>query len=95
MARNKEKKSWQYVGIPFDSLTWQGLTEDSQESGTPIPSLIALRCADWYKMARGGLTMHPSAPATSAETQPAEEPKQDHHAEKNADDAFDAWADIM
>lgn len=93
MARDTEKKSWQYVGIPFDSLTWQGLSEDSKESGIAIPSLIALRCADWYKMARGGLTVHQSAPATNGAAQKEEET--DNQADKNADDAFDAWKDMM
>jgi hypothetical protein len=93
MARDKETKSWQYVGIPFDSLTWQGLTDDSRESGIPIPSLIALRCADWYKMARGGLAMQ--VPATNGTEQRGDEPKADRQAEKNAEEAFDAWKDVM
>jgi hypothetical protein len=90
MARSNSKK-WFDVGIPLDSLTYQCLLEDCRESGSSIGQLIALRCADWYKMTRSGMMIQQAMqPAASTPGQDDDEPANNMSA--NADAALDEWS---
>lgn len=54
MARNPERNAYHTVGIPKDSVAYQRLVQEAAESNINIPSLIALRVADWYRLVASG-----------------------------------------
>ncbi|MGH2478030.1 MAG: hypothetical protein ACRDHW_00015 [Ktedonobacteraceae bacterium] len=97
MARDPDRNAYHTVGLPKDSVAYQRLLQDAAESNISIPSLIALRVADWYRLtASGTLTLASQGPVTSvpgAERERDEQATQQTQAQANAEAAAAAWLD--
>ncbi|MEO9028346.1 MAG: hypothetical protein ABI413_05990, partial [Ktedonobacteraceae bacterium] len=70
MARDTDRNVYHTVGIPKDSAAYQRLMQEATESNISIPSLIALRVADWYRLTASG-TLALAAQGTSISSQGA------------------------
>jgi hypothetical protein len=95
MARDPDRNAYYTIGLPKNSAAYQRLLQDAAESNITIPSLIALRVADWYRLtASGALAQTSAGSATGA---PETESERDEHvsqqtqAKANAEAAADAW----
>jgi hypothetical protein len=94
MARDTDRNAYHTVGMPKDSAAYQRLVQEATESNVSIPSLIALRVADWYRLTASG-TVALAAQRTTATTEEIAEThrEQEIQARTNAEAAAEAWLD--
>lgn len=97
MARDTDRNAYHTVGIPKDSVAYQRLVQEAAESNISIPSLIALRVADWYRLtASGALALAAQGanmPGQGSNTNPAGPDSSGAQARANAEAAAEAWLD--
>ncbi len=92
MARDTDRNAYHTVGMPKDSVAYQRLVQEAAESNISLPSLIALRVADWYRLtASGAFALAAQGPKlANQETTEARE-DQENQARTNAEAAAAAW----
>ena len=97
MARDTGHNAYHTVGFPKDSATYQRLVQEATESNLSIPSLVALRVADWYRLSASNalsLTPHSSGvPGQAVATACEEQAEVTSQARVNAEAAARAWLD--
>jgi hypothetical protein len=94
MARDTGRNTYHTVGFPKDSATYQRLVQEAMESNLSIPSLIALRVADWYRLSVSGTLPHSSSvPDQAVAIAREEQAKDTSQARANAEAAARAWLD--
>lgn len=97
MSRDPSRNAYHTVGFPRDSATYQQLIQEAAESNLNVPSLIALRVADWYRLIASGVlpvvAQSPNAPGRK--TAPVREKRAGNEvqARANAEAAAEAWLD--
>lgn len=97
MARDTDRNAYHTVGIPRDSAAYQRLMQEATESNISVPSLIALRVADWYRLTASGTlalaTQGASVTSQGASKGQAEQDDHESQAKANALAAAEAWLD--
>lgn len=94
MARDPDRNAYHTVGLPKDSVAYQRLVQEAAESNISVPSLIALRVADWYRLTASGTLALASGQGSGVSAPEAEREEQaTQQAQANAEAAAAAWLD--